>query len=265
MRLAWLTDIHLNFLNHKARWAFYRTVATQVPDVVLVGGDIGEAPGLAAYLDEMESAFRRPIYFVLGNHDFYGSSISHVKAVAKVAAGRSDLLHYLPHEGLVALGEDTALLGHDSWADGRFGDYEGSNMVLNDHFLIRDFALQDKAGRLKQMQRLARSAAAHFTKHLPQALRRFGRVIVLTHVPPFREACWYQGRTSNDSALPHFACKAVGDVLLGAMRAHPDRRMTVLCGHTHGGGKAEPLPNLTVYTGEAAYYEPAVQRTFEVA
>lgn len=265
MRFAWLTDIHLNFLEPMARRAFYASVREETPDAVLVGGDIGEGPKLSAYLLEMERAFGVPIYFVLGNHDFYGGSIARVRSEVTNLCESSRLLHYLPKAGCVALGEATGLLGHDSWADGRFGDYVGSNMILNDYFLIRDLALADKAERLRIMQRLAHSAAAFFSREIPRAFRRFDRLVVLTHVPPFREACWYQGRISNDSALPHFACRAVGEVLLGAMRSRPDRRMTVLCGHTHGGGKADFLPNLTVLTGAAAYGEPKIQRVFEVS
>jgi 3',5'-cyclic-AMP phosphodiesterase len=265
VRVVWLTDIHLNFLEPKGRRVFYNSVVEQEPDAVLVGGDIGEGPKLSAYLLEMEKSFAVPIYFVLGNHDFYGGSIARVRGeIARLCEG-SQLLHYLPKTGAVGLGEATGLLGHDSWADGRFGDYEGSNMILNDYFLIRDFALADKTGRLRTMQRLAHSAAAFFSREVPKAFRRFDRLFVLTHAPPFREACWYQGRISNGSALPHFACRTVGEVLLGAMRSRPDRRMTVLCGHTHGGGKVDILPNLTVLTGPATYGEPEVQRVFEVS
>ena len=58
------------------------------------------------------------------------------------------------------------------------------------------------------------------------------------HVPPFREACWHQGRISDDLWRPPFSCKAVGEALVEAMEAHPGREMTVLCGHTHGAGEA---------------------------
>jgi hypothetical protein len=89
-------------------------------------------------------------------------------------------------------------------------------------------------------------------------------VLVPTHVPPFRESCWHEGRVSNDAWLPFFTCKAVGDVLSEAMRRCPDREMTVLCGHTHGAGEAEILPNLWVSTGRAVYGSPKVQRVLEV-
>jgi predicted MPP superfamily phosphohydrolase len=37
----------------------------------------------------------------------------------------------------------------------------------------------------------------------------------------------------------------------------------MLCGHTHGGGEAEMLPNLRVLTGPATYGRPEVQRVVE--
>jgi hypothetical protein len=46
-------------------------------------------------------------------------------------------------------------------------------------------------------------------------------------------------------------------------RAHPERSLTVLCGHTHSPGVARILPNLVVYTGAAEYGSPMVQRVFE--
>jgi hypothetical protein len=100
---------------------------------------------------------------------------------------------------------------------------------------------------------------------LPDALARFREVLVLTHVPPFREACWHEGRISDDAWLPHFACQAAGEVLAGALAARPDCRMTVLCGHTHSPGEAQVLPNLRVLTGGARYGEPRVQQVVELA
>jgi hypothetical protein len=118
--------------------------------------------------------------------------------------------------------------------------------------------------RLAKLHALGDEAAAHFRAVLPEALARFRHVVVVTHVPPFRESCWYRGRTSDDEWLPHFSCQAVGDALAEAMRDRPDQRMTVLCGHTHGAGEAQVLPNLRVLTGGAVYGEPVVQRVLEV-
>jgi len=131
--------------------------------------------------------------------------------------------------------------------------------------VIDDFKGLDKQGRLELLHRLGDEAARHFRRVLPEALARHRRVVALTHVPPFREACWHEGRLSNGNWLPHFTCKAAGDAMVEVMRAHPDRELLVLCGHTHGAGEAEVLPNLRVRTGGARYGAPVVQRVFEWA
>jgi hypothetical protein len=84
-------------------------------------------------------------------------------------------------------------------------------------------------------------------------------VIAVTHVPPFREACWHQRNLSGDAWLPHFACKAAGDALVDVMTSYPDHELLVLCGHTHSPGTAQILPNLRVLTGGAEYGRPAIQ------
>jgi hypothetical protein len=89
------------------------------------------------------------------------------------------------------------------------------------------------------------------------------RVIVLTHVPPYAEATWHEGRQSNGQWLPHFSCKATGDVLLAAADAYPKGELLVLCGHTHGAGEVQMRPNLRVITGGAVYGHPAVQQFIE--
>jgi hypothetical protein len=52
--------------------------------------------------------------------------------------------------------------------------------------------------------------------------------------------------------------------LLEAMIAASDRRMTVLCGHTHGDGEAQVSSNIRVLTGGAIYTQPVIQRVLEV-
>jgi len=86
----------------------------------------------------------------------------------------------------------------------------------------------------------------------------------LTHVPPFKEACWYQGKMGNDDWLPYFACKATGDVLLEMAQVRPDCHLTVLCGHTHHSGTIQMLPNLYVKTGSAEYGQPHVEEILTI-
>lgn len=265
MRLAWATDVHLDFLDQVQRAAFADAVAEAGADALLLTGDIANAKTLASVLAELEGRLARPIYFVLGNHDFYRGSIAGVRAEVRAMTQTSRWLRWLSEGEPVALAPGVALVGHDGWSDGRLGDYAGSRVMLNDYRLIEELAFLDPATRLARLNRLGDEAAAHVRATLPAALSRFSRVVFATHVPPFREACWHEGRISDDAWLPHFSCEAVGLALMEAMRSRPERELLVLCGHTHGAGVARILPNLEVRTGGAEYGMPRVQDVMEFA
>lgn len=265
MRAVWLTDIHLNFLEGKEdTQRFIESVVKTDADMILLGGDIGEAASLLDYLDAVSNMLSCPVYFVLGNHDFYGDGISAVRQRVEAYCQDSERMVYLNTRDPIRIGEQTALLGHDGWPDGRLGDYANTEVMLNDFLLIKDFEGLGKIDRLSAMQTLADQAASHFKTALAECLVDHAEIIALTHVPPFREASWFNGKPSSDDYLPFFACYAVGKVMRDMMEAHPDCRLTVLCGHTHGSGTCDILPNLHVRTGGARYGKPEIQTVLNV-
>ena len=258
MKLAWVTDIHLDFLGESEIARFCDALTSAGPDGVLVGGDIAQAASFEAALHQMEERVGKPIWFVLGNHDFYGATVAAVRQRA-VRLSQEGRIVWLGAVEVVELTQHTGLVGHDGWGDARLGDHESSNVILNDFLRIADLVTPDRANLARVLGRLGAESALHLRRVLPMALERFAHVVVLTHVPPFRDACWHEGRISSDDYLPYFACKATGDVLLDQASRHCDRRLTVLCGHTHSAGECQPLPNLRVITGAAEYGRPAVQ------
>ena len=181
---------------------------------------------------------------------------------------------YLPQVGIQQLTPSTCLIGHDGWPDGRNGDFEASQVLLNDFLLIRNFRRPNtsvsrfdsevKYFWLSIMQQLADEAAAGIDRLLTHALEQYQRVLVATHVPPFREAAWYAGRVSHDHFQPFFSSKVMGEVLSKHAENSPDREITVLCGHTHGGGEYQPRPNLRVLTGSTEYGHPEIQRVLTI-
>lgn len=264
--LLWLTDIHLNFLPPHRYDSFFSNIRQSYPDAVVISGDIGEAPTLIHYLKTFEARIQAPIYFVLGNHDFYRGSFRAVTEVVQEACAEpGSRLHWLNDSGVVELSPTTALVGHDSWSDGRLGDYTNSEIMLTDYFLIEEFSGLEKGPRLKLLNELGDAGAAHFRRYLPEALTHYQHVYVVLHPPPFREAVWYNGKLAldDDPYLPHFSCKAVGDALLEITPQYPDKQITVLCGHTHGKGQIQLLDNLLVYTGGAEYKTPVIQEIFQ--
>lgn len=264
MRVAWLTDVHLNFLRPAERADFLERVRGQSPNAVLVSGDIGEARDVLPFLNQMLLAWPCPIYFVLGNHDFYFGSIAEVRRRVQALCDEQPRLRYLTHCGVLELAPGVGLLGHDGWADARFGDYDRSCVMLNDYRLIAELAGYSKETRLPVLRAMGQAAAEHVREHLESAVAQYRTIYLVTHVPPFREACWHEGRISDDEWLPHFSCHAVGEAILEVMCPRPECQLTVLCGHTHGSGETWPLPNVRVLTGGAVYGSPEVQRIFEL-
>lgn len=290
-RLLWLTDPHLNFVSDERRTQLMADILASQPTALLIGGDIAEAPTFVGFLQQFAAETSVPIYFVLGNHDYYRSSIAATRSVAAELAKSSPSIHWLPLTGTARLTDKAVLIGHGCWADGRSGDFLSSGVILNDYLLIeelhaaatqygitpQDSNLSANASTddpfvqpsltralLEQLKHLGDEAADHFRAVLPQAAEQGDHIFVLTHVPPFREACWHDGQISDDRWAPHFTCVAVGEVLADFMDRHPEHKMTVLCGHTHGAGQSEIRENLTVITGGATYRKPAIQMLIEV-
>jgi predicted phosphohydrolase len=262
MKIAWLTDIHLEFPDADGLERFYQKLGKASADAVLVSGDIGQAPTVMEFLRELQCAASCPIYFVFGNHDYYHGSIASVRSQS-FRAYSTGSIRWLSAAEPIALSKNTCCIGHDGWGDGRNGDFSGSTVRLNDFELIAELAGLPKNRRQQQLMTLGDEAAAHIRKVLPAALSHFQHIFLVTHVPPFPESAWWMGKPSAADWLPFFSCKALGDVLLEFMPRFPGRRMTVLCGHTHGKGTAHVLPNLTVLTGDGRYGHPIIQKMFD--
>lgn len=261
-----MTDLHLNFLRPLALDAFYRRVAAEKPDALLVTGDTAEADSLVGFLDGMHAATGAHVYFVLGNHDFYRGSIAGVREmVQKGPRGAT----WIPGAPPIELAPRTMLVGIDGWGDGRCGDVE-SKLQLSDWTLIADFerCQYDRAARISLLRMLGDREARRLRETLATVPDETAHLVVLTHVPPMPEACVYDGKQSDPPWLPWFTCIRTGEALREYAAAHPDMWITVLCGHTHGLGVHQALPNLVVRTGgwppgAPSYGHPAVQATFE--
>lgn len=263
-RIVWLTDPHLNHITHEQASAFLVRVAATEADAVLIGGDFSESRDVIRFLELIDDALPMPIYFVLGNHDYYFSSIRTLRDQVQQLCQARPKLHYLSQLGVCELSPNVGLLGHDGWADARYGDYARSLVMMYDYTLIEELAGVSKIDRLPILRQLGDEAAAHIRQFLPEALDKYSQVYLLTHIPPLREACWHQGQISNDEWAPHFTCKAMGDAILEIMRDYRARQLTVLCGHTHGAGQCRPLENVHIITGAAEYGKPEITGVFEL-
>ena len=263
-KIGWTTDIHLSVCDEVTRHRFYQEIRDANLDQLWLGGDIGEADNIEDLLSEMILAVGLPVSFVLGNHDFYFGSIQGVRKVADQLCDRFDHAVYLSHSSVQEITPTVGLVGHDGWADGRIGNYETSMVMMHDYRHIEELAGLGKFERWKHMKEQGDLAARHLYEVLPVAMEKYDHVYLVTHVPPMREACWYDGQTADDEWAPHFTCKAVGDAILEIAARWSDTHLSVLCGHTHSSGVCQPASNILIYTDDAEYEHPRLNRILEL-
>jgi len=276
-RLVFCTDLHLNFVDEKTIEEFAQNICAKNPDALVITGDIAEGQNIVDYLAflDLQMHNRCPIFFVLGNHDYYNRSISEVRKKIgglftyseKQKTEQQPRLGYLSTSGVIPLTEDTALVGHDGWYDGQYANWFTSQVWLNDYHCITELSdkvCPVKSLRFAKLNELARESANYIKEQATKAFEDFDQVFVATHVPPFRENAVYDGKISDDNWLPHFSSKAMGDALLNLAQNNPDKRLTVLCGHSHGQADVQHLPNLRCLTGKAKYRYPMLNKVFEI-
>lgn len=262
-KIAWLTDVHLNFLETEARKIFYQSIDQADSDAILITGDIAEATDVCEILNEFITHTDKNIYFVLGNHDYYSGSVASVREKINILCSENSKLTWLGKPEIININKYTILLGHDGWADARYGDFDHSTVNLNDSRLIAELFqafLLNKSALRNEMQRLADADATILEKTLTNAINpNIKKIVIATHVPPFPECCLHKGKQSDPNWLPYFASKAIGDVILNFAKINPEINILVLCGHTHSKSCFNPLKNLKIKSGAAQYYQPELQ------
>jgi 3',5'-cyclic AMP phosphodiesterase CpdA len=262
-RLAWASDIHWSFAAPAERAAFLAQLYAVNADALVITGDIGEYGTYREALREIAASFGKAVYHVLGNHDYYGAGVEAVRTrEAGWKTGAAPDLHYLTL-GPVAVPPGFVLCGVDGWGDMRNGDPEGTRVYLADYDYIADLRGMSQAQRIYKLRELGDADAALLRAQLDLAVKLGTKsLLVATHVPPYPGATWHNGQLSNREWQPNFSCKAVGDALARFAGEHPGVKITVLCGHTHGGGYYEHRDNLRVHTADATYHYPQVQGVF---
>lgn len=273
-KIAWVTDIHLDHLHEitinpgygpekrlsEAKVeAFCKKILAKSPDSVLITGDISNAEVIEIHLMWLEKYLPDlPIYFVLGNHDYYHGSIWEVRQRLAKYDGTKTRTIWLNTQGVVPLTEKTALVGHDGWYDGGYSDWFKSRLVMAEYHIVHEFRLKPPQVVYEKLQELAQGCADHIHKHVFEAAKTFPNVLFATHVPAFRNNSRAPNRQLSDpSWLPNMSSKKAGDALVQAAMNHRKVQFTCLSGHTHTPWEETYMDNLKEITGASDYGSPA--------
>ena len=177
MKLNILSDLHLSL------------GALEIPrndaDVVVLAGDIARPAQAAAWA----AGFSKPVLYVPGNHEFYGSSIAHTVAELKRQFAGTRVL-VLDNDELVIGG--VRFLGTTLWTDFMlFGAGEARAAAMRQALqYVRDFS-QIRSGDAPRALFTPEDCAALFKLHAAWLERRLaephaGPTVVITHHAPSR-------------------------------------------------------------------------------
>ena len=256
-KYTWCSDVHFEFLQDDQVLRFSEEVAAIPSDGILITGDISVSQKLVYHLSVFEKAVQRPIIFVLGNHDFWGSNFEKVHKNMHGLDNMSQFLKYCPERPYLPVTPTTCVLGHDGWYDASYGNWKTSTALVSDWQSIYDFLQKGGNANIPEVVNLAKAqsiAGATFVMNsIKSAVRYHKHLCVLTHVPPFPQV------SQNDENLrPWYVSKFMGDCLEAAARAYPQVNFTVLCGHAHNAAEFKPMPNMVVRCAAATHGKPQI-------
>jgi 3',5'-cyclic AMP phosphodiesterase CpdA len=247
LRLAVTADLHWGIRprGDEATRALVAFLEADPPDVLVLAGDVGAGDDFAPCLQLFASLPCRKA-LVPGNHDVWvgaddprGDSLRVYREHLPAVCYAHDFC-YLDERPLAFLNADLALVGSMNWYD-----YSWSLDVLG-----RLFPGEEERLRTKRFTR-GRHNDANFVRwalddatftaqvvatmrhQLRTALEAAGRVIVVTHHPPF------YGLTFPRPAPPHHLDGLLWDAFSGnramedLLTEYQDRIALAFCGHTH--------------------------------
>ena len=199
IKIGWASDIHLDFVRGN-NTDFHEQVRAAGLDALFLTGDLSSGKMLSQHLLGMADDFSIPIYFVLGNHDFYDSSLVQQREDVAQLSENIDCLNWLPTAGVVPLVGGSCVVGVDGWYDGRYGMAEEPTVIMNDWRVIEELRhMTDHKTLLSGLREIADQEADAAYSLLSNAVAEgFKKVFFLTHVPPWKEAAWHMMNHSSD-------------------------------------------------------------------
>lgn len=239
-----LTDTHLNTLNSVELNQFLEELNSLSLEALFITGDISNGKNLEAHLALIYEHLRIPIYFVLGNHDYYGKSFGYFHSDHRK-------IKYLEESEYPELFDNFALVGTDGWYDSYWQVPVIPLVYLLDWLSIKNIRKHYRTTDLvKFFREFAWNKTEVLRPKLEAALLERDQVVVLTHFPPI----FVEGSSLWTNAFwkPYDVNNSMRDLLLQMGTKYPNKRILVLCGHTHEPSVTNLLPNVQIIIGHAS-------------
>lgn len=264
MKLAHITDVHLDYVDKTNRYSFYKTLKRY--DGIICTGDTSNGLDLILHLSELLEEVNKPLYLINGNHDFYYSSFENVKNKLKLLKQRNNNFYYLTNENIIKLNGTTSLIGDDGWCDGKWRFPLTSLVFSWDWKNIWDFRdCSNKNEKYQLMFDLCLLSAQRISKKLELALHQSQTVYLATHFPPWCEG-WNKKRMSLSDLFwaPYEGSKFIAKTIEDIMKREPYKKLIVLSGHCHYKRYETISNNIELRVGNAEVGKPSIEQIIEI-
>lgn len=259
MKIAFCSDLHLNFIPKNEIINFANKITDTGCDILLISGDIAESQSLDECLSLLANTFCKPIYYVLGNHCYYKSSIKDTINYCNKYLN-TGYLNFMDNR-IVKINNEITLIGQNIFYDLSVGNLTG-DFDIADFDQIKDFKpLMYPKQRLDYFQNKAREDAINLHNLIEEAVNYSKKIIYLAHPPLDEDISFYGDRKSPSYSIGYFCNKIVGDKLKEMASKYLNIDFLALTGHSHYRASYE-VDNLKMYVAAAKYYEPNIEKIF---
>ena len=237
LRIQIVSDLHLEF-HPDGGQGLLSSMNFQECDALVVAGDLCDAKTLASSFGLLCSACPKPIIYVPGNHEYYGSSFSEVDALLASAERAYSQLSVLNNKTVTVAGH--RILGTTLWFPDQPDNPRYEN-ILNDFRMIRGFKKEVYAANAKAHQFLEGEV-------------RQGDVVVTHHLPSLESV----SARFKAGPLNRFFVSPLDDLILERQPA------LWVHGHTHG-SKDYPLGHTRVVCNPFGYLDHELNSGWDAA
>jgi predicted phosphohydrolase len=250
-KYLWLTDTHLRPWSRKK---LIDIIMEDKPRGIFLTGDISYGLTLFNDLEFLVRYARRPIYFVLGNHDYHFSSIKKTHEMVRLLCNEYKNLIWMTDAGVERLTDEVAIIGTEGWYDALLGNKRYIKYTL-DWPLIKELRnLSNFDDRIDAIKELAKQGIEKVIASLELAIEDYKTIYLLTHFPPWPEATRDVGTLMEKFWLPYNVNLTFGKELEKVMQNHKKRNLIVLSGHTHTDCWIHVSRNIECRVNKASYF-----------
>lgn len=253
-KYLWYTDCHLDKANPISFYNIFTHIKKENPDGIFLTGDISNGLLIKYHLELLEKITKRPIYFILGNHDYHFSSFEKIEEQMRLLCIKNDNLIWLTNSDIIHLSDEAALIGTKGWYDASIGNPNYLNFTV-DWFLIKEFRNKSLDERISMFKERAKSSSDALCAKLKKALEAgYKTVYILTHFPPWKEATRDIGTALEKFWLPYNVNFTLGSNIEKVMADRNKRHALILAGHTHTDCWIHVSRNIECKVNNAKYY-----------